>query len=90
MEYYQMAAYTYNVETRLRPKNLEEARKLIRTSTRGNRNRAQSMNRAVRDLFEPITFGAMETKRQLKLPGNYKYEDAKPRGTVMPPLPPES
>ena len=84
MEYYQMAAYTYNVETRLRPANLEEARKLIRTSTRGNRNRAQSMGRAIRDLFEPITFGAMETKRQLQLPGNYKYEDGKPRGKVMP------
>ncbi|MEK9985639.1 MAG: DUF1549 domain-containing protein, partial [Opitutae bacterium] len=78
MEYYQMAAYTFGVETRLRPKNLEEARKLIRTSTNGNRNRAQSMNRAVRDLFEPITFGAMESKRSLKLPNNYKYEDAKP------------
>ncbi len=84
MEYYQMAAYTFGVETRLRPKNLEEARKLIRTSTNGNRNRAQSMNRAVRDLFEPITFGAMESKRSLKLPNNYKYEDAKPSSVVMP------
>ena len=84
MEYYQMAAYTYGVETRLRPQNLEEARKLIRTSTQGNRDRAQSMNRAIRDLFEPITFGAMESKRQLKLPGNYKYEDAKPSSTVAP------
>lgn len=84
MEYYQMAAYTFGVETRLRPKNLEEARKLIRASTNGNRNRAQSMNRAVRDLFEPITFGAMESKRSLKLPNNYKYEDAKPSSVVMP------
>ena len=84
MEYYQMAAYTYNVETRLRPDNLEKARGLIRTSTNGNRNRAQSMNRALRDLFEPITFGAMETKRELKLPNNYKYEDGKPMGKVMP------
>jgi hypothetical protein len=42
------------------------------------------MNRAVRDLFEPITFGAMESKRSLKLPNNYKYEDAKPSSVVMP------
>ena len=84
MEYYQMAAYTFGVETRLRPENLEEARKLIRTSTGGNRNRAQSMNRALRDLFEPITFGAMESKRKLKLPNNYKYEDSKPSAIVPP------
>jgi len=84
MEYYQMAAYTFGVETRLRPENLEEARKLIRTSTGGNRNRAQSMNRALRDLFEPITFGAMESKRKLKLPNNYAYEDSKPSAIVPP------
>ncbi len=84
MEYYQMAAYTYGVETRLKPDNLEQARKLIRVSTNGDRNRSQSMNRALRDLFEPITFGAMESKRTLKLPGNYKYEDGKPSALVTP------
>jgi len=84
MEYYQMAAYTYGVETRLRPDNLEQARKLVRQAAGGNRERERSMGRAIRDLFEPITFGAMETKRPLRLPQTYKYEDGKPRDTIAP------
>ena len=84
MEYYQMAAYTYGVETRLRPENLEGARKLVRKAAGGNRERERSMGRAIRDLFEPITFGAMETKRPLRLPATYQYDDAKPRATITP------
>ena len=34
--------------------------------------------------FEPITFGAMETKRPLRLPATYQYDDAKPRATIAP------
>jgi hypothetical protein len=83
-EYYQMAAYTYGVETRLRPDNLEMARKLVKKASGGNRERERSMSRAIRDLFEVITVGAHETKKPLKLPHDYKYEDAKPKATIAP------
>jgi len=86
MEYYQMAAYTYGVETTLRPDNLNEARKLVRQAANGDRERQRSMDRAIRDIFEPITFGARETKKALKLPHDYKYDDAKPKSTVKPGL----
>ena len=67
-----------------RPENLEGARKLVRKAAGGNRERERSMGRAIRDLFEPITFGAMETKRPLRLPATYQYDDAKPRATIAP------
>jgi hypothetical protein len=83
-EYYQMAAYTYGVETRLRPDNLEKARKIVKQASKGDRERERSMSRAIRDLFEVITVGAHETKKPLKLPHDYKYEDAKPKSTIAP------
>lgn len=74
-EFYEMAAFTYNVETRVRPDNVRKAQEMAKDPI---------VRRALDDITRPLTYGVRETRRALKLPHDYKYDDAKPFDPVAP------
>jgi hypothetical protein len=80
MQYYQMAAFTYGINTRDRsnPKYVE-LRKMRRDSDM-DREVYRSANRILR----PLAYRVNETDRQLRLPAEYAYPDAKPKSVVAP------
>ena len=134
-QYYEMAAYTYSVDTRVRPENVLGIDKILREEDRAKRagskttgskpklskgaeanmKRQQELKdflkgkdkkdssgstmskmaiskdltsgnirEALRDLLEPLSFGATETNKKIKLPRDYAYEDAEPGTDVEP------
>lgn len=76
LEFYEMAAYTYGIRTRVRPANLTAAQKMVA----GDEKARTALNNFARDL----TYGVAYSKGTLRLPHDYKYEDAKPRSVVEP------
>ncbi len=74
-EFYEMAAFTYGVDTRARPENVEKARKMIKD---------RDVRRALDDLTRDISYGLTDTDRKVQLPHDYKYDDAKPFQVVKP------
>ncbi len=80
MEFYEMAAYTYNLNTRIGDGNLPAGVRMARQKSRRDR----FLRDATRDLTDPLTRGVIRTNRVLRLPRNYKYDDAKPNSTVAP------
>ena len=79
-EFYEMASYTYGVTTRQRPKNLQTLR---RDAQKANLSTRQQQ--VVRRIVQLNTNAVSENKyKKLKLPDDYKYEDAKPKQTVEP------
>ena len=78
LEFYEMAAYTYGIKTRVRPANLTQAQKML--SGKANEEARRALNNFARDL----TYGVAYSKGTLRLPHDYKYEDAKPKSVVDP------
>jgi hypothetical protein len=81
-DYYQMAAYTYNVSTELNPmdfvRGLDEKALASKTKRSGERQR-QALRRIIDGMLEPLKNGVGENEgTKLNLPGDYKYDDAKP------------
>lgn len=72
-EFYEMAAFTYGVQTRIRPENVQKAQKLIKDPT---------VRRELNNITRPLQYGVKESKRALKLPHDYQYDDAKPNETI--------
>jgi hypothetical protein len=86
-DYYQMAAYTYNVSTELNPmdfvRGLDEKALASKTKRSGERQR-QAMRRIIDGMLEPLKNGVGENEgAKLNLPGDYKYEDGKPNEPVV-------
>ncbi len=81
-QYYQMAAFTYGIETRTKPEEILDwgDDKIAKEEKR--RNSSRNMRRALNDILEPLSFGTREGNRKLQLPHDYQYEDAKPKDTV--------
>ncbi len=91
-DYYEMAAFTYGVDTEMRrdainPKIAEE---LYGKEGRKGRGKGKNVKADVRkveemidEILEPLSYGVSEQKRELKLPGDYKYDDAKPNDPIM-------
>ena len=80
IEFYEMAAYTYGLTYRNRD---PKYRQLYRASKRSNvsNNTRQALRRMVR----PLRFELGEnTRRQLRLPKDYQYKDAKPNALIEP------
>ena len=79
MEFYELAAFTYGTETRMRgnalPSNLRAAQKQARDPM---------VRRALNDLTRALTYGVNTTGRRLRLPHDYKYDDGKPKEMVDP------
>ena len=83
-DYYQMAAYTYGVDTDINPRSVYRrlAEQEMRAGRRLDEGEQRSMNRLIDDILEPLKYGVSETERPIKLPGDYKYDDAKPGDLV--------
>lgn len=86
-EYYEMAAFTYGVQTRSRDRRLGQLRQRVRremNSKGEGSDQAQSrmIARAAQRVLTPLAFKVNETPRTLRLPKDYKYDDAKPRSRV--------
>ena len=79
-QYYQLAAFTYGIQTRdRRNKRFLEIRQMYRDG-KLNRNTYRSANRIMR----PLAYKVNETSRKLQLPKDYQYDDAKPRQVIDP------
>jgi len=96
MEYYQMAAHTYGIVTRLQGERSGEIRKMIKNGpkemgsmqmssmiSKGGSKEARAFRQALQDMLLPLQFGARHQERKLKLPHDYKYEDGKPHQVVQ-------
>ena len=83
-----MAAFTYGVQTRVNPEKELGISKIIDRNSKRKRNNKMSAStrRALRDIFEPLSYGATDGEREVKLPNDYQYDDAEP-GSVVKPAP---
>lgn len=97
-DYYHMAAYTYNVQTQRPIRDLDlfksmqkelrkEMQKNRRINDKKNIRPTGAQRRALREAFTPLIAEAVETKRKLRLPKDYKYEDGKPKDLVQAKVP---
>ncbi|MEM9296762.1 MAG: DUF1549 domain-containing protein [Bacteroidota bacterium] len=94
-DYYQLAAFTYGVETRIRTRDLalfHEFRNMAKKlRVEQDKKERKKFNReqfaGVKAVFEPLSFGAHQTGKVLKLPADYQYDDAQPKSKVMPKVP---
>ncbi|MEZ5299718.1 MAG: DUF1553 domain-containing protein [Verrucomicrobiales bacterium] len=89
-EYYELAAFTYGVETRIRPEEvLNVSDDLDKDSKKreGRQKYDRNVRRALNEILEPLSFGATESQKTLKLPHDYKYDDGKPGEAVDPEAP---
>jgi hypothetical protein len=99
MEYYQMAAHTYGVVTRMQGSTVEEIKKLAKDFKKSGEGmqmmsmtskpdqlekQARAFRQAVQDMLLPLQFGARHKDRKLKLPHDYKYDDGKPHQVIQP------
>lgn len=79
-QYYQLAAFTYGIQTRDRRNGrFLEIRRMYRDK-KLDRETYRSANRIMR----PLAYKVNETKRRLQLPKDYQYENAKPRQAIDP------
>lgn len=83
-DYYQMAAYTYGVDTEINPRSVYRrlAEQEMRAGKRMDDNEQRAMRKLIEDILEPLKYGVQEGARELKLPMDYKYDDAKPGDMV--------
>jgi hypothetical protein len=99
MEYYQMAAHTYGMVTRMQGNTVEEIKKLAKDFKKSGdgmqmmsmtsrpdqlEKQARAFRQAVQDMLLPLQFGARHKDRKLKLPHDYKYDDGKPHQAIQP------
>lgn len=86
-QFYEMASYTYGVNTGQRPSNVKEVQDYVSAKAmREDPRRAMDYQQVVQEYLQPVmrVQGVEETRRQLRLPGNYQYEDAPPNAIVEP------
>lgn len=87
-DYYEMAAFTYNVDTsaiasEALNKDIKAAYERIDKERGGKGRLKQSMRRIVDGILDPLKGGVGENPgMQLKLPADYKYDDAAPGSPV--------
>lgn len=79
LEFYELAAYTYNVRTSSNPQNKRDAKNLVK-----GLDDEDKLNRLIDDMFRNIDFSVTETKNKLSLPHDYQYKNAKPKQRIEP------
>jgi hypothetical protein len=77
-EFYEMAAFTFPVNTRQNP---EQQVGITRAQIVGLPNRERQM---LQNLIRPHSFAVRDTRKEIRLPADYKYKDAKPGSEVKP------
>ncbi|MBL4702536.1 MAG: DUF1549 domain-containing protein [Phycisphaeraceae bacterium] len=88
MEFNEMSAYTYGIVTtnaRWKYPNLKQLyNKIRRTQKNKDDPRTQIVIQAARNMLEPLQFPVFTINKDLRLPDDYKYDDAKPKSIVAP------
>ncbi|MEM7394154.1 MAG: DUF1553 domain-containing protein, partial [Verrucomicrobiota bacterium] len=86
-DFYHMAAFTYGVNTR-KPYFMDgEVRKARMIAQRKGLFKGESrrtIQRSTRNLIEPLIYGAHETGKEVRLPKDYQYDNARPRQVIEP------
>lgn len=79
-QYYQLAAFTYGIQTRdRRNERFMEMRQMYRKDKFD-----REIYRAASRIMRPLAYKVNETKRKLQLPKDYQYDDAKPKQVIDP------
>lgn len=88
-DYYAMAAFTYGVQTRVNAEKELGISKILDRNKKRSRPEPMSANtrRALSDILEPLSYGATESPREIKLPNDYQYDDGFEPGQVVKPAP---
>lgn len=87
MDYYHMAAFTFGVTTTNSAANAEAAQRVF---NRAHPDRAERKDfaRASSEILKPVRYTTVEQReRDLRLPHDYQYPDAKPKSVVAPEVP---
>ena len=92
MDYYQMASYTYGISTNMTVDLQSRIKKHFAQKTKHlslkekkeikESKEAGILKRSISEMIQPLRYGASHTKRQLTLPHDYQYKDAKPKSGV--------
>ena len=85
MDFYKMAAFSHTMTaTNYRSKNHEAVQKLIREDKSLEPETRDMMRRALTEAFRPLqSTEVFQAKSSLRLPHDYKYQDAKPKDAVQ-------
>lgn len=78
-EFYEMAAYTIGMQTRIRDDSMRALQARAREEKLD-----PNVQAALRRMLASASYGVQESKRSLRLPDDYKYDDAKPKEVVLP------
>lgn len=78
LEFYQLSAYTYGMEYR---EKLNVNQRELYAKARDLGNRTEQM---IRNIIRINSYGISDTTKTLKLPDDYKYDDARPGEAVKP------
>ena len=94
MDYYQMASYTYGINSSKGGDIQSKIRKHFEKQTKGLSSKdkqkkvqskeGQALRRSVQEMLRPLRYGATHTNRKLTLPHDYQYDDGKPKSLVSP------
>ena len=76
-DYLQMAAFRYGLETKQNLQQIEELKAVATLLKKDKSLPRRSIQRTVKDLFDPLSYEVIHGKRPLKFPKDYQYEDAK-------------
>ena len=79
-QYYQLAAFTYGIETRDRNHPMYMEIRQMRRENKQDRN----VVIAASNILQPLAYRVNETDRPLRLPDDYQYSDADPKDVIDP------
>lgn len=79
-QYYQLAAFTYGIQTRDRRHPMYMQVRRMRRDDKVDRDIVRAASR----ILQPLAYRVNETDRQLRLPDDYQYDDAKPKDQIDP------
>jgi len=84
-EFYEMAAYTYGVQTRYRGNREFQAKFRELNKLQKSGDIKPQTRQALRNLLRPVRYAVSDNaRRTIKLPKDYKYDDAKPGDSIEP------
>ena len=86
MDYYHLSAFTYGMQTTSRPENQAAALNFAeRKVKKFGKQKEQDTRKAFSEILLPVRFNKVKvTERNLRLPHDYQYDDAKPKAVVKP------
>lgn len=87
LEFYNMAAFTYQTRTRRQTEKVKRLRKLAREyndRSEENNDRADQIAQILSNTATALSYEVHDTNREVRLPHDYKYSDAKPGQEVEP------